>query len=101
MLTLFDQFELLARNVCRIGDGLGEEVSSHMLRATARGKIASAWKQPNRLAVDVTIALGGVAYRRAAFGEGRRIEDDEVEGTALIVQQSAIPAKSWEILKHV
>ena len=57
------------------------------MRAGACGQIPTARQDAHSLEVDLLIAANGVCHRRAALGKGRRVEDNVIIRTALLLGQ--------------
>ena len=101
LLALLDLLQLHVCLVRRVGDRLGKEVARHEVAAAARGQVAPAREQAHGLIVDLAVALCGVLDGAAALCEGRRVEDDEVEGAALLAQARAVLTQLRQIFEDV
>ena len=74
----------------RVAGGAAEHFDEQLLRgevaAGAGGQISAPGQQLHGPVVDLLIPGHGVGHRLAAFGEGRRVEDDEIILPGLLFQ---------------
>ena len=84
--TELDLAEAFMGVFCGLGDHLGKKLAGHEVGTGAGGKIAAVFYQPHGALVDFPVALGGVFDRVFGFGEGGRVEDDDVEPLSLPLQ---------------
>ena len=64
-----------------------EQFAFHEMAAAAGGQVASPGQQLHGLQVDFLVSPEGAFHRVAAFGEGGRIQDDEIEGMLFLFLQ--------------
>ena len=87
LLAPFDLAEADAGIFGGIVEHLAEQIVAHEVRARARSQIAAARQEFHGFQVNFLIAPHGVADGMTRFGEGRRVEDDEVIVVALVFSQ--------------
>src|SRR5690606_38736771 len=74
----FDPPQHLPRVPRRFADDVQKQLGAHMVRTTGRHQIAAFVDQLERVQVDVLVPPDRVGHGAFGFGEGRRVEDDDV-----------------------
>ena len=100
LLANLDLAQLHAGVVRRLGHDLLEHVFAHEVRARAGGQIPAARQELHGAGVDLLVAAGRLADLRAALGECRRVEHDEVEGAARLAHALA-RLKARQEVEHI
>lgn len=101
LLALLHLAELHVGVVGRLGDGILEAVGVHEVGAAARGQVAAAGQQAQGLVVDLAVTAGGGGHVLAALGEGRRVQNNEVEGAALLGAAALVGDEGVQVLEDV
>ena len=86
LLAHFDLAQLAVSVLCGGAQHLDEQLLGGKMRAACRGEVAAPGQKLHGPVVDLLVAPHGVFHRAAGFGEGRRVEDDEIVGMAFFFE---------------
>ena len=72
--------------LCRLPNGLGEQLICHEVRAGACCQKTAVFQQFHGTQVDFPIAFGGIFHGASGLGESGRVQNDDVEFLAFFFQ---------------
>ena len=82
--------------LCRLPNGLGEQLVCHEVRAGACCQKTAVFQQFHGTQVDFPIAFGGIFYGASGLCESGRVKDDDVEFLAFFFQFRENTSQHWK-----